>query len=130
MNKIILMGRLTKDNETRVGANTTVLKNSIAVDRKFNNSEVKTDFFNITAFGKTAEFIEKYFGKGKKILIVGRVQNDTYTNKEGNKVTATNVIVEEVEFCESANGSGQQKVNASEGYMSIPQGVDDELPFM
>lgn len=139
MNKVILMGRLTRDPEIRYsqGATTTaVARFSIAVDRRFKREgEPDADFFNCTAFGKQAEFIERYIFKGTKIVLTGRVQNNNYTNKDGQMVYGTVVMVEEVEFAESKNASaGDQSQNApitsgGDGFMNIPDGIDEELPF-
>lgn len=143
MNKVILMGRLTRDPEVRYsqGANATaVARFSLAVDRKFKREgEPEADFFNCTCFGKTAESAEKYLKQGTKIAICGRVENDNYTDKNGNKVYGTRILVEEWEFCESKDKSSttEQKSqnNASgeagkaEGFMNVPDGLDEELPF-
>lgn len=108
MNKVIFMGRLTKDPELRYTQNTNmaVAAFSIAVDRR--DKDKTTDFFNCTAFGKMAEFTEKYLKKGTKILLTGRVQNDTYTNKQGQKITATKIVAEEIEFAESKKETAPQ----------------------
>ena len=98
MNKIILMGRLTRDVEM-FGQKSKVARFIIAVDRTYGEDE--TDFFNCVSFGKQAEFVEKYLKKGIKVLVTGRLQNNTYEDKQGNKITATQIITEEVEFCES-----------------------------
>lgn len=140
MNKIILCGRLTKDPEVRYsqGANATaVARLSLAVNRKWKREgEPEADFFNCTAFGKQAEFVEKYLKKGSKVLVSGRVQNDNYTNKDGQKVYAVNIMIEEIEFAESKN-AGQQDTSqrqqdrpayTNDGFMSIPDG-EEELPF-
>lgn len=141
MNKLALVGRLSKDVETRYsqGANATAIsRSSIAVDRRIKREgEPDADFFNIVAFGKTAEFLEKYFKKGMRIAIVGRVENDNYTDKEGRKVYGTRVIVEECEFCENKGESSNQaqktqnKANneVKEGFMNVPDGLQEELPF-
>ena len=145
MNKVILMGRLTRDPEVRVsqGANqTTIGKFSIAVDRRFKREgQPEADFFTCTAFGRTGEFVEKYLKKGTKVVVVGSVQNDNYTDKNGNKVYSTQIMVDEVEFAESKNASasgegaqytgGQQAqpAQAGDGFMNIPDGIDEELPF-
>lgn len=143
MNKLTLVGRLSKDVETRYsqGANPTAIsRTSIAVDRKIKrDGEPEADFFNLVAFGKTAEFLEKYFKKGMKIAIVGRVENDNYTDKDGRKVYGTRIVVEECEFCESkdksSNAAEKTQNNApgdarkEEGFMSVPAGLDEELPF-
>lgn len=97
MNKVILCGRLTADPEIRVGNETKVARFALAVDRR----KGETDFFNCISFGKTADFAEQWLKKGTKVNLVGRLQNDTYTNKDGNKVTTTKVVAEEMEFAES-----------------------------
>lgn len=146
MNKAMLMGRLTRDPEVRYsqGANPmAIARFSIAVDRRFKRQgEPEADFFNCTAFGKQAEFIEKYLKKGTKMVVIGRLQNDTYTNKEGQKVYAVNVMVEELEFAESKSASGTSSSSATdvqnggfqgninEGFTNIPEGLAEELPFM
>ena len=98
MNKVILMGRLTRDVEM-FGQKSKVARFCLAVDRSYGEDE--TDFFNCVSFGKQAEFVEKYLKKGIKVLVTGCLQNNTYEDKQGNKVTATQIITEEVEFCES-----------------------------
>ncbi len=152
MNKVILMGRLTRDPEVRYSqgaSQTAVARFSIAVDRRFKREgEPDADFFNCTAFGKQAEFIERYLHKGTKIVVCGRIQNDNYTNKDGNMVYSVRVMVDEVEFAESKNasssgdggyngggytgGHGNQAPapsGAGDGFMNIPDGIDEELPF-
>ena len=148
MNKVILMGRLTRDPEVRYsqGANATaVCRYSIAVDRRFKREgEPDADFFNCTVFGKGAEFAEKYLKHGTKIVVSGRIENDNYTNKDGQKVYGTRILVEEQEFAESKNAAGGNggsfggntasapapaASTAGEGFMNIPDGVDEELPF-
>lgn len=138
MNKVILMGNLTRDPEIRYtqGENTmAIARFSMAVNRRFSKgSENEVDFFNCTAFGKQAEFIEKYFRKGSRMMLVGRIQNDNYTNKNGEKVYSVQIIAEEVEFGERKGTSGGATTpspeNASaEDFMSIPDGVEDGLPF-
>ena len=98
MNKVILMGRLTRDSEV-FGQKSKVARFCLAVDRNYGEDE--TDFFNCVSFGKQAEFVEKYLKKGTKILLSGRLQNNTYEDKQGNKVTSTQIITEEIEFAES-----------------------------
>ena len=138
MNKVILMGRLTRDPEVRYGDNQkAVARFSLAVDRRFaREGDPTADFFNCSAFGKTAEIVEKHVVKGTKLLIVGRVQNDTYTNKDGQTVYSVQILVDELEFTESKNRQGnasqpeETSNNAgSDGFMNIPNGIDDELPF-
>ena len=112
LNKVIMMGRLTRDPEiTSSTSGTTYARFSIAVDRKIKaEGQPEADFFNCTSFGKQAEFIERYLKKGTKIVITGRLQNDSYTNKDGQKVNATKIITEEVEFAESKkDGQTEQK---------------------
>lgn len=136
MNKIILLGRLTKAPEVRYtqGQNAMAIgKFSLAVNRKYKReNEPEADFFNCTSFGKQAEFVEKYLKKGSKVLISGRVQNDNYTNKEGQKVYSIQILVEEIEFAESKGSSDaakQQSEPSSEGFVNIPEGLQEELPF-
>lgn len=143
MNKVILIGRLTRDPEIRYAQNengTEVARYTLAVDRRFKREgEQDADFIGCVTFGKGAEFAEKYLHKGKKIAITGRIQTGSYTNKEGRKVYTTDVIVEEQEFVESRAASqssegGYQNDGSSnsalgEGFMSIPDGIDEELPF-
>ena len=150
MNKVILMGRLTKDPEVRFsqGANALAIGNfSIAVDRRFKREgEPDADFFNCTAFGKTGEFVEKYLKKGTKVVVVGHIQNNNYTNKQGEKVYSVQVMVDEVEFAESKNAAQtnvpgvpisqpaqpqapQPSTQEGSGFMNIPEGVEDTLPF-
>lgn len=139
MNLILLCGRLTKDPEVRYGANNTAIARfSIAVDRRFKRDGQPTaDFFNCTAFGKTGEFIEKYFRKGSKILVNGEMQNDNYKNKDGQMVYGFQVLVNNVEFAESKaasqqNGYAPQAVpvqQADDSFMQIPDGIEESLPF-
>lgn len=137
MNKIILMGRITRDPEVRYSDdNKAVGRFALAVDRKFKKDGGPTaDFFNCTAFGKTAEFVEKYLRKGTKILLTGSIQNDNYTNGHGEQVYAMQVIVDEMEFAESKNAQGSgtnepaQTQTTSGGFMNLPDGIDDEMPF-
>lgn len=137
MNKILLCGRLSRDPEVRYGDNQKAVgRFSLAVDRKFKREGDPTaDFFNCTAFGKQAEFVEKYLKKGVKMLVIGHVQNDNYTNKDGQTVYSVQVIVDELEFAESKGSSGASNNNnaaqqaGQESFMNIPQGIDDELPF-
>lgn len=140
MNKVVLMGRLVRDPEVRYSqgeSSTAVARFSLAVDRRFKrDGEANADFINCIAFGKTGEFIEKYFAKGSKIVVVGRIQTGSYTNKEGQKVYTTDVVVEEAEFAESKASSGGQSTSSqpsvntnNDGFMDIPDGLDEELPF-
>ncbi len=122
MNKVILMGRLTRDPDVRYSQNgnqTAVARFSIAVDRRFKrDGEAEADFFNCTAFGKTGEFVEKYLHKGTKVVLSGRIQNDNYTNREGQMVYGMQIIAEDLEFAESKNassGGGNYSANANYG---------------
>ena len=141
MNKVILMGRLTRDPEVRYsqGDNATaVARYTLAVDRRFNrnNDEQTADFINCVAFGKSGEFAEKYLHKGTKIAITGRIQTGSYTNKDGVKVYTTDVVVEDHEFAESKNSAGSADNSgfapagrpapaaAGDGFMNIPDGID------
>lgn len=139
MNKVILMRRLTRDPEVRYSGGdnaTAVARQSLAVDRRFKrDNEPSADFINCVGFGKTAEFAEKYFRKGMRICVVGRIQTGSYTNRDGQKVYTTDVVVEEQEFAESKgasenNGADRpQPTTDNNGFMNIPDGIDEELPF-
>ena len=139
MNSVQLMGRLTRDPEIRyTNGGTSFAKFSLAVDRRFKQEGGPTaDFINCTAFGKTAEFIEKYFSKGKMLALNGRIQTGNYTNNDGQKIYTTDVIVENVEFCggrsdgmRDNDDSSSINTNLDEnGFMSIPDGIEEELPF-
>lgn len=140
MNKVILMGRLTRDAEIRYsqGENSmAIARFSLAVDRRFRkDGEQSADFINCIAFGKAAEFYEKFGRKGTKFVIEGRIQTGSYTNKDGQRVYTTDVVVENTEFAESKsnNQSGNSSQNTSvpssdDGFMNIPDGIDEELPF-
>ena len=148
MNKVILMGRLTRDPDVRYSAGesgTSVARYTLAVDRRFNkrDGEATADFISCVAFGRSAEFAEKYFHQGMRVSISGRIQTGSYTNKDGVKVYTTEVIVEEQEFAESraeaeANRASFQRqsapspapsADAGDGFMNIPDGIDEELPF-
>ena len=137
MNKVILMGRLTRDPEIRYGGQDNqmaIARFSLAVDRRFKRAgdSADADFFNCTAFGKQAEFVERYLKQGTKVLAVGHLQNDKYTNRDGNKVYNVQIILEELEFAESKK---KQEENAEppaseDGFMQVPDGVDyADLPF-
>ena len=139
MNKVILMGRLTRDPEVRYtqGDNAmAIARYSLAVDRRFKrDGEPDADFINCVAFGKSGEFAEKYLKKGTKVAVVGRIQTGSYTNKDGQKVYTTDVVVEEQEFAESKNSSSSdnnqsEPANKNTDFMNIPDGIEDtELPF-
>lgn len=128
-NKVFLTGRLTRDPEIRTG-NTQVARYTLAVDRRFSNSEEKTDFINIVAFGKSAEFAEKYLKKGMKILVTGRIQTGSYTDKDNKKVYTTDIVAEDQEFCESKGNSTQnERPTTDDDFMDIPANVKDDMPF-
>ena len=142
MNKVILMGRLTRDPEVRYsqGENAmAIARFTLAVDRRFRRDDASTDFIGCVAFGRNAEFIEKYFRQGTKALITGRIQTGSYTNKDGQKVYTTDVVVEDQEFAESKSAqseSGFQSASRAQpsaaigdGFMNIPDGIDEEFPF-
>ena len=135
------MGRLTRDPEVRYsqGENSTAIaRYTLAVDRRFrrnNDGEQTADFIGCVAFGRSAEFAEKYFRQGLKVIVTGRIQTGSYTNKDGQKVYTTDVVVEDQEFAESKAMSQQNQQNNStpatdsDGFMNIPDGIDDEMPF-
>lgn len=147
MNKVILMGRLTRDPEVRYSqgdSSMAIASYTIAVDRRgrSQDSEQTADFINIVAFGRGGEFAEKYLHKGTKVLVTGRIQTGSYTNKDGQKVYTTDVVAEEQEFAESKNASSNNGGGFSnnserpqqmpaEGFMNFPDGdgVEDDLPF-
>ena len=145
MNKVILMGRLTRDPEVRYsqGENSmAIARYTIAVDRRVrrDGDQQTADFINCVAFGRSGEFAEKYFHKGIKIAVTGRIQTGSYTNKDGQRVYTTDVIVEEQEFAESksasASNAGAAATNGNaagsaigDGFMNLPDGIDEELPF-
>ena len=145
MNKVILMGRLTRDPEVRYSSgeqSTAIARYTLAVDRRFKrDGDATADFIGCVAFGRAGEFAEKYFRKGTKIVVTGRIQTGSYTNKDGQKVYTTDVVVEEQEFAESKNASSGDNAGfapagnpspsnaAGDGFMNIPDGIDEELPF-
>ena len=150
MNKVILMGRLIRDPDVKYTAGDNpmaIARYTLAVDRRFKKeNEATADFISCVAFGKAAEFAEKYFRQGIRIVVSGRIQTGSYTNRDGNKVYTTDVVVEEQEFAESKNNAagnnnaqdntaaGQQSGNQgvsvdADGFMNIPDGIDEELPF-
>ena len=150
MNKVILMGRLTRDPEVRYSQSSespmAVARFSLAVDRRGsrNSSDGQTaDFINCVAFGRNGEFAEKYLRKGTKIALTGRIQTGSYTNRDGAKVYTTDIVAEEFEFAESKNASANsgdysgfgggisrpEPISAGDGFMNIPDGIDEELPF-
>ena len=144
MNKVILMGRLTRDPEVRYsqGENSlAIARYTLAVDRRFKrDGEATADFINCVAFGKAAEHAERFYRQGLKVVITGRIQTGSYTNRDGQKVYTTEVIVEDQEFAESRNAGGESSgympaerpspgSAAGDGFMNIPDGIDEELPF-
>lgn len=141
MNKVNLIGRWCADPDVRYsqGENPTcIVRCNLAVGRKFKkDGEQSADFISCVAFGKIGELLEKYTSKGSKIGIVGRIQTNNYTNKDGVKVYSTDVIVEEIDFLDSkksdsentGNNAGSQQASGSDGFMSLPDGIDEELPF-
>lgn len=157
MNKVILMGRLTRDPEVRYSQGESPLaiaRYTLAVDRRFNrnnggDNQQSADFISCVAFGRSGEFAEKYLRKGTKIAVSGRIQTGSYTNREGQKVYTTDVVLDDIEFAESKStsdanrggmgmGGGYQAAPApapgpmgaaGDGFMNIPDGIDEELPF-
>ncbi len=145
MNKVILMGRLTREPEVRYSAGDNamaVARFTLAVDRRrranSGSDEQTADFINCVSFGRQAEFAEKYLRKGTKLVVTGRIQTGSYTNKDGVRVYTTDVVVEEQEFAESrgnsdnngfTGGSAPMPQSAGDGFMNIPDGIDEELPF-
>lgn len=132
MNKVILMGRLTRDPEVRYTNGQqpmAIAKYTVAVDRVSRTEEQSADFINCTAFGKNGEFAEKYLHKGTKIVVEGRIQTGSYTNQEGNKVYTTEVVVERTEFAESKKDEAANNDRPCDGFTNVPEGIDDELPF-
>lgn len=145
------MGRLTRDPEVRYsqGENSmAIARYTLAVDRRFgrNGDDASADFIGCVAFGKSGEFAEKYFRKGTKVAVTGRIQTGNYTNKDGVKVYTTDIVVEDQEFAESKNSAGSdggfsggnsgfsgggrpEPMAAGDGFMNIPDGIDEELPF-
>ena len=151
MNKVVLVGRLTRDPEVRYSQGdsaTAVARYTVAVDRRFKrDGEPTADFIPCVVFGRSAEFAEKYFRQGMRISVSGRIQTGSYTNKDGNRVYTTDVVVEEQEFAESKAaasenaGGGYQQAGAAaptrpeptqaagDGFMNIPDAIEEELPF-
>ena len=152
MNKVILMGRLTRDPEVRYSqgeSSTAVARYTLAVDRRFQrrdggDQQQTADFIQCVAFGRSGEFAEKYFRKGLKVIVTGRIQTGSYTNQEGQRVYTTDVVVEDQEFAESKAASDNNyqqgggfapsdrpapSAAVGDGFMNIPDGIDEELPF-
>lgn len=129
MNKVILIGRLTRDPEVRAANNTTIARFTLAVDRRFKQDGGQAaDFPSIVAFGKTAEFISKYFYKGMKIALEGRIQTGDYTDKDGVKHYTTDVIAEQVEFAESKKAEDNLPPSNGE-WLQVPEDIENDLPF-
>ncbi|MCQ2537338.1 MAG: single-stranded DNA-binding protein [Lachnospiraceae bacterium] len=145
MNRVILMGRLTRDPNVTYSQkdNSAIARFTVAVDRRVSrnneNGEQNADFIGCVCFGRTAEFAEKYLRQGTKIACQGRIQTGSYTNKDGQRVYTTDIVLDDIEFAESKNaqGGGQpsggydrpQPSGADAGFMSIPDSIDEELPF-
>ena len=141
MNKVILLGRLTRDPDVRYSQSSddmAIARFTLAVDRRGRRqegSEQQTaDFISCVAFGRTAEFVEKYLRQGTKVAVQGRIQTGSYTNREGQRAYTTDVILDEIEFAESKNAGSSPEARReperdSDGFMQIPDGFDDELPF-
>ena len=146
MNKVMLIGRLVRDPDIKTSqSGVVVARYTIAVDRRFKkDGEQSADFIGCIAFGKTAEFAEKYFAKGIKIAVVGRIQTGSYKNKDGQMVYTTDVVVEENEFTESKRATSENATQSGgtsaaavttadatgpDGFMNIPDDIDEELPF-
>ena len=150
MNKVILMGRLTREPDVRYsqGENpTAVARYTVAVDRRMSQEQRNkegaqtADFIGVVAFGKAGEFAEKYLKKGTKVIVTGRIQTGSYTNKDGVKVYTTDVVAEDQEFAGSKNAAasngaaapsnnGATQNDSGDGFMNIPDGIDEELPFI
>ena len=144
MNKVILMGRLVRDPEVRYSTgerSMAIARYSLAVDRRGRKGENEqtADFINCVAFDKAGEFAEKYFRQGMRVLVSGRIQTGSYTNKDGVKVYTTDIVVEDQEFADSKGNTGEnhqqsrpeQPSSIGDGFMNIPDGVEDEgLPFV
>ena len=142
MNKVMLIGRLTRDPDVRYSQKEepiAIARYTLAVDRRFHkDGEQAADFISCVAFRKLGEFAEKYLRQGTKIAITGRIQTGSYTNRDGQKVYTTDVIIESQEFVESKKAveereateyGGRQETPEDDGFMDIPDGIDEELPF-
>ena len=149
MNVVVLVGRLTRDPDIRQSQGdtpTVVARYTLAVDRRFNrngNADQTADFISMVSFGRTAEFIEKYVHKGTKLVVRGRIQTGSYTNKDGQKVYTTDVVGEDVEFAESkkaaegydggnygsSSGNSSPMNDVDDGFINVPDGIIEELPF-
>ena len=130
------MGRLARDPEvhyTQGNEPTAIARYTLAVDRRVKREgEQSADFIGVVTFGRAAEFAEKYCHKGTKLLVTGRIQTGSYTNKDGNKVYTTDVIAEDQEFCESKKSTEEEQPKPEtdkDGFMNVPEGIDEDLPF-
>lgn len=139
MNKVVLMGRLTRDPEVRITqgeSTTTISRYTLAVNRRFKRQgEADADFINCVAFGKAGEFAEKYFRQGMKVCISGRIQTGSYTNRDGVKVYTTDVVIEEQDFAESKGAQStapaqEERPAYNDGFVSVPDNLQEELPFL
>ena len=132
MNKVILMGRLTRDPEVRYTQGdepVAIARYTLAIDRKYRKEgEQNADFISCVAFGKNGQFAEKYLQKGTKIVVCGRLQTGSYTSKDGNKVYTTDVVVEEHYFAES-KGDSKPQPEPDAGFVAVPDGIENDLPF-
>lgn len=138
MNNVVLIGNLCRDGEVRYSAGenaTAIYRNSIAVQRKFKDKSTgnyESDFINIEAFGKTAEFLDKYFPKGSKVAVTGEIRTGSYVNKDGQKVYTTDVVVNNAEFCTKRDENSVPQVQAQSQtpeFMAIPSDIEEDLPF-
>ena len=140
MNKVMLIGRLAKDPDVRIGTNnTTIARYTLAINRKYHkNNEPPADFIGCVALGKNGEFAEKYLHKGSKIAVTGRIQTGSYTNRDGQRVYTTDILIEEQEFAESKKNQSEEQSQppvpspeqGADDFMSVPAFTeDDELPF-
>lgn len=132
MNLVIQMGRFTKDPEIRYTQDGKVIaRGNFAVNRRFKqDGQPDADFFTVVAFGKTADFISKYFKQGMKALVTGELRNNNYTDKDGVKHYNNEILVNNIEFAESKKTDAGANNSGDSGFMNIPEGIDEELPFM
>lgn len=131
MNLVILMGRICKDPDiTSSQSGTTIARYSIAVDRRFKKEgEPTADFFTCVSFGKQAEFVDRYLKKGTKIIVTGELQNNNYTNKDGQKVYDTRILTNNVEFAESKRETNESNNTDTNDFLNVADGIATELPF-
>lgn len=131
MNQVVLMGRLAKDPEVKTGNDSTIARYTLAVDRR--TKDKKADFINCVSFGKGAEFAQKYLHKGTKIVITGHIQTGSYAKQDGTKVYTTDVVIDSQEFAESKGSESKPAETtpaATDDFVAIPDGIDEELPFV